>query len=74
MASLEEKYLRNCAVSTSCTKTFNIAAIKGAAVVVADEERRRVYRAQREDSGRTFCPTPPASPCGSGARAGWMSC
>ena len=30
MASLEEKYLRNCAVSTSCTKTFNIAAIKGA--------------------------------------------
>ena len=52
MASLEEKYLRNCAVSTSCTKTFNIAAIKGAAVVMADEERRRVYRAQREDSGR----------------------
>ena len=34
------------------TKTFNIAAIKGAAVVMADEERRRVYRAQREDSGR----------------------
>ena len=39
-------------MSTSCTKTFNIAAIKGAAVVMADEERRRVYRAQREDSGR----------------------
>ena len=52
MASLEEKYLRNCAVSTSCTKTFNIAAIKGAAVVMADEERRRAYRAMREDSGR----------------------
>mgnify|MGYP004571543009 FL=1 len=52
MASLEEKYLRNCAVSTSATKTFNIAAIKGAAVVMADEERRSRYHACRGDSGR----------------------
>ena len=52
MAALEEKYLRNCAVSTSATKTFNIAAIKGAAIIMADEERRRLFRAKRSDSGR----------------------
>lgn len=52
MASLPERYLRNCAVSTSATKTFNIAAIKGAAIVMADEERRRLYRTCRTDTGR----------------------
>lgn len=43
MASLEEKYARNCAVSTSATKTFNLAALKGAVIILRDEMRRTVY-------------------------------
>lgn len=52
MAALQEKYRNNCAVSTACTKTFNVAALKGAAVIMADEERRRAYTAYGEVPGR----------------------
>lgn len=52
MATLPEKYLANCAVSTACTKTFNVAAIKGAVIIMQDAERRRLYAAQGTLPGR----------------------
>ena len=52
MASLDETYLKNCAVSTSFTKTFNLAALKGATVIMADPDRRRKYEEGNSVPGR----------------------
>lgn len=52
MASLGEEYLRNCAVSTSYTKTFNMAALKGASVIMRDRERREQFEKQGTVPGR----------------------
>ncbi len=52
MASLAPDYVRNCAVSTACTKTFNMAAMKGAVVILADEQRRADFLARNGVSGR----------------------
>lgn len=52
MGVLPDKYLDNCAVSTACTKTFNVAAIKGAAIIMRDAERRRLYAKQGTLPGR----------------------
>ena len=52
MYSLEEKYQRNCAVSTSYTKTFNMAALKGATVIMRDEKRRAQFEQLNLVSGR----------------------
>ena len=52
MAALDPDYVHNCAVSTACTKTFNVAAIKGAVIIMQDAERRRLYAAQGTLPGR----------------------
>lgn len=52
MASLEPRYQRNCAVSTACTKTFNLAGLKGAVVIMADPARRDAFLARNGVSGR----------------------
>ena len=52
MASLSPEYQANCAVSTAATKTFNIAALKGATIILADEQRRRDYKALNGVAGR----------------------
>lgn len=52
MAALAPAYQRNCAVSTACTKTFNLAALKGAVVIMADPERRAAFTARNGVSGR----------------------
>ena len=52
MASLSPEYVHNCAVSTACTKTFNMAAVKGAAIIMADEKRRAAFVANNGVSGR----------------------
>lgn len=52
MASLAPEYVQNCAVSTACTKTFNMAAMKGAVVILADPDRRADYLAENGVSGR----------------------
>ena len=52
MASLAPEYQQNCAVSTACTKTFNMAALKGAVVIMADPERRKAFCQRNGVSGR----------------------
>lgn len=52
MASLAPEYVQNCAVSTACTKTFNMAAMKGAVVILADPDRRAGYLSKNGVSGR----------------------
>lgn len=52
MASLAPEYVQNCAVSTASTKTFNMAAMKGAVVILADSDRRENYLAENGVSGR----------------------
>ena len=52
MASLAPVYVANCAVSTAATKTFNMAALKGATILLADEDRRRAYTALNGVAGR----------------------
>lgn len=52
VASLGPAYQHNCAVSTACTKTFNLAALKGAVVIMADPARRAAFAAQSGVSGR----------------------
>ena len=52
MAALAPEYTANCAVSTACTKTFNMAAMKGAVVILADEQRRADFLARNGVSGR----------------------
>ena len=52
MAALDPDYVHNCAVSTACTKTFNMAAMKGAVVILADEQRRADFLARNGVSGR----------------------
>lgn len=55
VAALEEKYAQNCVVSTAASKTFNIAALKGAILIVRDEKKRQLlrnYMEQRKVPGR----------------------
>ncbi len=52
MASLPEKYLANCAISTAATKTFNVAAVKGATIIIPDEDRRQRFEENNGISGR----------------------
>ena len=52
MASLPQRYLANCAVSTASTKTFNTAALKGATIILADKDRREAYTALNGIAGR----------------------
>ena len=51
MASLPEKYLQNCAINTAATKTFNVAALRGAATILPDEARRKQYLETDDASG-----------------------
>ena len=52
IAALAPEYQQNCAVSTACTKTFNMAALKGAVVIMADPDRRKAFCARNGVSGR----------------------
>jgi len=52
MAELDEKYLANCAISTAATKTFNVAAVKGATILIPDEKRREMYLEHNGIAGR----------------------
>lgn len=52
MVALKEEYLQNCAVSTSYTKTFNLAALKGASVLMPNEKRREEFQKWNQASGR----------------------
>ena len=51
MASLPDPYRRNCSVNTAATKSFNMPAIKGAEILIADEEKRKVFRDYMDAEG-----------------------
>lgn len=51
MLDLEEPYRQNCSVSTAATKTFNMPAMKGAEVVICNEERREQLRSYLDREG-----------------------
>lgn len=44
MATMDEKYLANCAVCTAPSKTFNLAGMQAANIIIPDDEKRDLVR------------------------------